>query len=139
MSTKSSAAKGVAQAAVAVAVATAATAAKAPFAQVAVNAEAVKGMTSEKVEAMVKAEKGKHKAELVTAYGNKSNAIRGLAALGLKAGPISKLLDIRYQHARNVLQRPLKRNVKEQRDAAKAKEVVAQAAPAIGGQQAKAA
>jgi hypothetical protein len=64
---------------------------------------------------------------LITGYGNKSGAIRGLAALGLKPGPISTHLDIRYQHARNVLSRPLKRDVKDQRDAA-AK--AAQAAPA---------
>jgi len=64
---------------------------------------------------------------LITGYGNKSGAIRGLAALGLKPGPISTHLGIRYQHARNVLSRPLKRDVKDQRDAA-AK--AAQAAPA---------
>jgi len=55
--------------------------------------------------------------ELITAYGNKSNAIRGLNGLGLKTGPISKLLGIRYQHARNVLSKPLKRVIKETRDA----------------------
>jgi len=64
------------------------------------------------------------KEALIAGYGNKSNAIRGLAALGLKPGPISKHLGIIYQHARNVLLRPLKRVIKEQRDAA------AQAAPA---------
>ena len=58
-----------------------------------------------------------HKAEdLIKGFGNKSNAIRGLAALGIKPGPISKHLGIRYQHARNVLSRPLKRVIKEQRD-----------------------
>ena len=64
------------------------------------------------------------KEALIAGYGNKSNAIRGLAALGLKPGPISKHLGIIYQHARNGLLRPLKRVIKEQRDAA------AQAAPA---------
>jgi hypothetical protein len=58
------------------------------------------------------------KEQLIAGYGNKSNAIRGLAALGVKAGPIAKQLDIIYQHARNVLKRPLKRVIKEQRDAA---------------------
>jgi hypothetical protein len=62
------------------------------------------------------------KEQLIAGYGNKSNAIRGLAALGVKPGPISKHLGILYQHARNVLLRPLKRVIKEQR--------AAQAAPA---------
>lgn len=56
---------------------------------------------------------------LVAHFGNKSKAIRGLSALGHKCGPISRALDIRYQHARNVLSRPLKRLIKEERDAAK--------------------
>lgn len=50
-------------------------------------------------------------AQLITTYGSKSNAIRGLAALGMKPGPISKKLGIIYQHARNVLKRPLKKPV----------------------------
>lgn len=57
------------------------------------------------------------KEDLIKGYGNKSGAIRGLAALGLKPGPISKQLGIRYQHARNVLSRPLKRVIKDERDA----------------------
>lgn len=60
------------------------------------------------------------KEQLITGYGNKSNAIRGLAALGLKPGPISTHLEIRYQHARNVLKRPLKRVEAEVRAAEKA-------------------
>lgn len=56
------------------------------------------------------------KEALIQGYGNKSNAIRGLNALGIKAGPISKHLNIRYQHARNVLQRPLKRQIAEERN-----------------------
>jgi hypothetical protein len=48
-------------------------------------------------------------------FGNTSNAIRGLGALGIKPGPISKHLDIRYQHARNVLERPLKREIAAQK------------------------
>jgi len=58
-----------------------------------------------------------NKIELVAAFGNKSNAIRGLSSLGFTKGQIAKALDIRYQHARNVLSRPLKRDIKEQRDA----------------------
>jgi len=58
--------------------------------------------------------------ELIAKYGNKSNAIRALAAEGHKCGPISKALGIRYQHARNVLSQPLKRVIKDERDAANA-------------------
>lgn len=59
---------------------------------------------------------------LIAIYGNKSNAIRGLAALGAKTGDIAKKLGVIYQHARNVLKRPLKREIKEQRDNAKAQQ-----------------
>lgn len=58
--------------------------------------------------------------QLIAKYGNKSNAIRAMAASGMKCGPISKALGIRYQHARNVLNQPLKRVIKEEREAAKA-------------------
>ena len=86
--------------------------AQAPVATNAVSVEAPKmdGVTAENFST--------HTAEqLITGFGSKSNAIRGLHALGLKPGPISKSLGIRYQHARNVLSRPLKRVIKEQRDA----------------------
>lgn len=63
--------------------------------------------------------------ELIGAYGNKSNAIRGLSGLGIKTGPISKLLGIRYQHARNVLQKPLKRVIKEVKAEAAKQELIA--------------
>lgn len=56
---------------------------------------------------------------LITHYGNKSKAIRGLSVLGHKCGPISRALNIRFQHARNVLSKPLKRLIKEEREAAK--------------------
>lgn len=56
---------------------------------------------------------------LIAHFGNKSKAIRGLSALGHKCGPISRALNIRFQHARNVLNKPLKRLIKEERDAAK--------------------
>lgn len=56
---------------------------------------------------------------LIGYYGSKSKAIRGLSALGHKCGPISRALNILYQHARNVLNKPLKRLIKEERDAAK--------------------
>jgi len=79
--------------------------------QVAVEPVKMNGVTAENFTTFTKE-------VLITGYGNKSGAIRGLAALGLKPGPISKHLDIRYQHARNVLSRPLKRDVKDQRDAA---------------------
>lgn len=57
--------------------------------------------------------------ELIQKYGNKSKAIRALAQEGHKCGPISKMLNIRYQHARNVLNQPLKREIKSEREASK--------------------
>jgi len=56
--------------------------------------------------------------ELIALYGNKSNAIRGLNGLGIKTGPISKAMGIRYQHARNVLSKPLKRVIRDVKEAA---------------------
>lgn len=57
---------------------------------------------------------------LIKHYGSKSKAIRGLSALGHKCGPISRALNIRFQHARNVLLKPLKREIAAERAAAKA-------------------
>ena len=84
----------------------------------------IEGLTLEKVETMTSA-------QLISGFGNKSNAIRGLSALGMKTGPIAKKLGIIYQHARNVLSKPLKRVVKDERDAAKAVE----ATPAVVTQE----
>lgn len=56
---------------------------------------------------------------LIEHFGSKSKAIRGLSALGHKCGPISRALNIRFQHARNVLNKPLKRLIKAEREAAK--------------------
>ena len=53
-------------------------------------------------------------------FGNKSNAIRSLAAEGLGRSEIAKRLGIRYQHVNNVLHQPLKRVIKAEREAAKA-------------------
>jgi hypothetical protein len=47
--------------------------------------------------------------ELRKEYGNTSNAIRALGALGMETGDIARVMDISYQHARNVLKQPLKR------------------------------
>lgn len=56
------------------------------------------------------------KEELIKHFGSKSAAIRGLnAELGWKPGPISKALGILYQHARNVLLQPLKRQIAQDR------------------------
>lgn len=55
-------------------------------------------------------------AMLVKAWGSKSDAIRGLHALGFTAGDISRMLGIIYQHARNVILRPLKRKIKAERE-----------------------
>jgi hypothetical protein len=89
-----------------------------------------KGVTLEQVNALPDKKQGEAAPEAIALFGgNKSQAIRGMASLGLKAGPISKKLGIRYQHARNVLARPLKREIKEQRDANK-KDEQQHAAPA---------
>jgi hypothetical protein len=84
----------------------------------------IEGLTLEKVETMTAA-------QLISGFGNKSNAIRGLSALGMKTGPIAKKLGLIYQHARNVLSKPLKRAIKDERDAAKAVE----ATPAVVTQE----
>lgn len=87
-------------------------------------AKTIEGLTMEKVETMTAA-------QLIAAYGNKSNAIRGLnAQFGMKPGPISKKLGLIYQHARNVLSKPLKKVIKEEREAAKAVDVPAATAAA---------
>ncbi len=48
-------------------------------------------------------------AQLIKLHGSKSAAIRALAGEGFKTAEIARKLGIRYQHARNVLHRPLKR------------------------------
>ena len=50
------------------------------------------------------------KIELIKKYGNTSGAIRGLFALGYTRVEIKNMLDIRYQHVRNVLITPIKRS-----------------------------
>lgn len=47
--------------------------------------------------------------KLMDEHKTKSAVIRYLAAQGMKKGDIAKLLDIRYQHVRNVLVQPLKK------------------------------
>ncbi len=49
--------------------------------------------------------------ELLTKFGTKSAAIRELAFRQWETSRIAKALGIRYQHAYNVLQQPLKGNV----------------------------
>jgi hypothetical protein len=56
---------------------------------------------------------------LIGFYGNKSKAIRALAAQGKSRSEIAKALNIRYQHVNNVLHQPLKREIKAEREAAK--------------------
>ncbi len=48
--------------------------------------------------------------ELVAKHGSKSAAIRALKEEGYTTSEIAKKVDVIYQHARNVLLRPLKRN-----------------------------
>jgi hypothetical protein len=45
---------------------------------------------------------------LLEKYGDKSKAIRGLAAEGYKNGQIADMLRIRFQHVRNVLNQRVK-------------------------------
>lgn len=70
--------------------------------------------------------------DLVNAFGSKSNAIRGLKALDMKTGEIAKSVGVIYQHARNVLLRPLKGVIKAEREAAKAKAVTAADQVSVG-------
>lgn len=50
-----------------------------------------------------------HDINILTYYVTKSEAIRDLASKGISRGQIAQLLDIRYQHVRNVLTKPLKK------------------------------
>ena len=75
--------------------------------------EVIKELVKNKEYAKMSAE------ELIKHFGSKSAAIRGLnAELGWKPGPISKALGILYQHARNVLLQPLKRQIAQDHAAA---------------------
>lgn len=47
--------------------------------------------------------------DYIKKYGNKSNAIRELFAIGTERKDIAKMLNLRYQHVRNVLITPIKR------------------------------
>ena len=69
--------------------------------------------------AQVAIESGATAADLILKYGNKSNAIRALAAAGKTRSETAKLLGIRYQHVNNVLGQILKREIKKERDEAK--------------------
>jgi hypothetical protein len=46
-------------------------------------------------------------AKFIAQHGTKSAAIRALSSQGKTRGEIAKLLDIRYQHVRNVLITPV--------------------------------
>jgi hypothetical protein len=54
-------------------------------------------------------EVGMSGAEYIKSKGTKSAAIRALAADGMSKGDISRFLEIRFQHVRNVLVTPLKK------------------------------
>lgn len=86
------------------------------------TATPVNTVTVEQVNALPDKEQGAECPEALELFGtkSKSDVIRGMSALGLKPGPISKKLGIRYQHARNVLKRPLKRVIAEQKAQEKA-------------------
>lgn len=60
-------------------------------------------------ETTVEAVEQKHDvAMLMSTYKTKSGVIRYLDSQQMKRGDIAKLLNIRYQHVRNVLTQPLK-------------------------------
>lgn len=48
--------------------------------------------------------------ELIKTHGTKSAVIRYLASQDVSRGDISRILNIRYQHVRNVLTQPLKKS-----------------------------
>lgn len=48
---------------------------------------------------------------LMGEFGTKSNVIRHLSSEGYKRADIAKMMNIRYQHVRNVLVQPLKKTV----------------------------
>lgn len=48
---------------------------------------------------------------LMEQFGSKSNVIRYLHSKGWSRGSIAKFMNIRYQHVRNVLITPLKRDM----------------------------
>lgn len=50
---------------------------------------------------------GSKGAEYIVQMGGVSKAIRALVAQGFKYGPVSKMLDKRYQHVRNVMITPV--------------------------------
>lgn len=50
--------------------------------------------------------------ELIAKYGTKSAAIRILAKQGMPTADIARKMNVIYQHARNVLKRPLKRQMR---------------------------
>jgi hypothetical protein len=65
--------------------------------------------STEQVESnQVETTKVETKEEILARFGNKSKAIRGLTNEGMSRSQIAKVLDIRYQHVRNVLVSPLK-------------------------------
>lgn len=55
---------------------------------------------------------GSGAAKFIEEHGGISKAMRALSAAGHKPGPISKMLNKRYQHVRNVLITPVGKSVK---------------------------
>lgn len=53
---------------------------------------------------------GMAKEQMLAEHKTKSATIRALAANGMARAEIARFLDIRYQHVRNVLTQPLKKN-----------------------------
>ena len=55
------------------------------------------------------AKDGSQSKQCIESFGGVSKAIRGLIALGYSRGETAKTLDKRYQHVRNVLITPVKK------------------------------
>ena len=73
----------------------------------------VKSKTIEATPESAAADRKNQLLERVEGLSTKSAKIRLLAADGVTTGEIAKVLDIRYQHVRNVLTTELKRGVRE--------------------------
>jgi hypothetical protein len=60
---------------------------------------------------------GKNADAIISHFGNKSKAIRQLHEQGVAYADIARAICVRYQHVRNVLDKPLKRQIKAEREA----------------------
>jgi Holliday junction resolvasome RuvABC DNA-binding subunit len=66
-------------------------------------------IVTEEVKNVPWAKDGSQAKTCIETFGGVSKAIRGLVALGYSRGEVAKTLDKRYQHVRNVLITPVKK------------------------------